>query len=86
MRNKRFAIGAALALSVASPAVHAQSAAALSIAPSLHRAASPERAGATARAKNDLAGRYSFLLPAVLVAAAIAAVVLLSIDNNPSSP
>lgn len=83
MRNKGFAIAAALALAVAGTNVHAQSAAPLSVAASVQRSAAPAR---QAGERGDLAGRYGWLLPLALVTAAIAAVVFLSIDDDPTSP
>jgi hypothetical protein len=88
MRANRFAIGAAVALSIVSSSAFAQanapaSAAPLSIAASVQRSAAP---AGEAGERSELAGRYGWLLPVVLVTAAIAAVVFLSIDDDPSSP
>ena len=83
MRTKRFTIGAALALAIVASSVHAQSAAPLSVAASVQRTAAQP---GEFRERSDLAGTYGWLLPAILVAAAIAAVVFLSIEDDPTSP
>jgi hypothetical protein len=75
----RKAIVAALAVSMSSAPVLAQSAAPLSIA------SSASRAGAVTEGANNLDNEY--LLPALVIIAVLAAAILLSKDNKtPTSP
>jgi hypothetical protein len=85
MRFNSVTIAAALALAIGAspaPAREAQpSAAPLSIAGSVQRSAPAAQADG-----NQLAGRYGFLLPAALVLAFVAGIVIFSINGDPSSP
>lgn len=80
MRVIKAAVAAVIGLSMASSPVLAQSAAPLSVAQSV------SRASASTQDENELRGGY--IIPAVIIIAIIAGVVLLTSggNDNPSSP
>lgn len=80
MRVIKAAVAAVIGLSMASSPVLAQSAAPLSVAQSV------SRTGASTQDENELRGGY--IIPAVIIIAIIAGVVLLTSggNDNPSSP
>ena len=79
MRLMKAAVAAAIGLSMTSAPVLAQSAAPLSVAQSV------ARSGATTEDESELRGGY--IIPAIIIIAVIAGVILLTGGNdNPSSP